>query len=155
MKGKLQMSLRSKVADWITIVTGPLTVLMTFAAWTGRLDTLRAGGASETTQQALAVIAITIFGSFLFVAQLRLVISYSQRYGQKVVVLLAVLIGILGLAIFWSVELLILETLVPATQWPLVQLIWLALPALLWVGADMIAIMLIWSGELGEVRSTD
>ena len=138
-----------RLADWITIITALLTILSTFAAWSGRLDELGARrGEDSLTVTALTVLMIIVVWSFLFLAQLRAFVVMARRLPSTAAFGASCLMGLLALAIFCSVELLILEALMPrASGFPLIVLGWMVVPVILWVVASWFAILFMASVE--------
>jgi len=136
-----------KIADWITIITAPLTVITTFAAWFGKLDDIPVSGRKATTVYAVLILLITIVWAALFFIQLRVLIALARKLPDIVVLFVAILVSILALAVFISVELLILDAFIPNYTVQSGLVMWVAVPVGLWVCFAFVAIMMIVSGD--------
>jgi hypothetical protein len=138
----------ARVADWITVITGPLTILGTVGVWMGWFGAIDpAPERSETASGSLAVLIIIALWSFFFFGHLRIVAAMTGRVSETAAIGAGILISCLSLFTVCAIEVLILEALVPAARFPLVQLAWLAVPALAWAGFAWFGVLLVASGE--------
>ena len=137
----------SRIADWITIITGPLTVISVFATWFGKVDQTQDTEKQDSlTAYAIAILLIIVAWSFIFLAQLRLFAALSRKYEDIVTFVFSIVIGIGALAVFSAVELIILESLGFKLSDSTKITAWLIIPMGLWVIADFFAIIFIASG---------
>jgi len=133
-----------RIAAWITIVTGPLTVLTTVGAWWGRLDRVPKGYSPDSpVPDILAFLAILSAWCFLFLLQLRVFVALRNTLSDSAMFLSSILVGLIVLALFVAVEMLILDALVPKSRAPIVQLGWLIVPVGVWLIAGYFSILLI------------
>lgn len=135
-----------RMADWVTITTGPLTVLSTFAAWFVRLDESSTGERPERLE-LLTVLMIVVVFVFLFLAQVRVIERLHEALHDTAAFFMSCVFGVLCLATFIALQSLLLATFVPATDSPLIQLGWLLPPSALWVVATAFVLGLLQSGE--------
>ncbi|MBI3600554.1 MAG: hypothetical protein HY097_07920 [Nitrospinae bacterium] len=138
----------ARIADWVTLITAPLTIIGTMAAWFGwiGLPTVNTGQ-SETAATAVAALLIVVVWSFFFFGHLRIVAGFSQRLSDTAAFGAACIVSLLTLVVVCSIEILILDALIPSASFPLVQLVWLAVPILAWLLFGYYAVILVSSGE--------
>lgn len=136
----------ARIANWATIITAPLTVLGTIGAWMGWFGGL-GPQRNETASGALAVLIIITLWSFFFFGHLRVLAAVAVRISETAALAVGYLISFLSLFTVGAIEILVLEALVPAAHFPLVQLAWLAAPAVVWVGFGWFGVLLVASGE--------
>ena len=138
-----------RIAAWVTLITGPLTVLSIFSAWFGRLDALsRTVGHDSSKAEILAVLIITFSWCFLISAMLWVFVLLSRKLSEFATFVMSILVGFLVLTVFCAIEMLILDSLVPrASSWPLIMLGWLIPPVLLWLLFGYFALVFVVSGE--------
>jgi hypothetical protein len=131
-----------RLADWITVITGPLSVAATISAWSGLLDRIDdQPGPQSATIEILAALMVALVWCFFFFAQLRLFARFHRTLSEVGTFYLSMLVGFLGLVMSTGVELLILQTMIPEDMaWPIVQVAWISVPVVSWVGATYIAI---------------
>jgi hypothetical protein len=127
---------REVVADWIQIISAPLTVLSVYWAWSDRIKNATAASlVSPTFTLAPYAIAISLIATvwvFFFSVFVRLLRGWAKAKTDAVY-LFSLIALIMGLALFIPVELLLLEASLPQTPSELGLFVWLAVPASLWI----------------------
>ncbi|MBN1568558.1 MAG: hypothetical protein JXA73_11985 [Acidobacteria bacterium] len=125
--------MRSRIADWASIIGCLVTVGTTFGAFFGRLDKIQAnysGSANKLIAFSLAMVITT--WSFLFLSLIRLFRKFAESYSDLSLALYFVA-GMLGLGIFIAFEILILDILLPTHLNGVPCFLWIGIPALLWL----------------------
>ena len=136
-----------RIADWVTIVTAPIAVLTTFGAWFGKLDEFsQSSQRASSKPQILAAILIILVWCFFFFAQLRLFAVFHRKLSDTAGLYLSYLVALMGLCMSTAIELLILDSLVPATEWPLIMIAWLCVPVLTWIAGSLFAASIVIGG---------
>lgn len=142
----------SRVADWITVISAPLAIIGTLAPWLGWVGSPSAGAhRSETALSSIAVLIIASMWTFFFFGHLRVVAKLCRHLSEFAAFGTAVLISLITLVVFCALEILVLEALLSASSWPLVQLAWLVVPVLVWIVAGYYGVILTASGEYKRV----
>jgi hypothetical protein len=136
-----------RIADWITIITAPIAILTTIGAWVGKLDEISQSSQRDSMKpEILAAVLIIFVWCFFFFAQLRLYVLFYRKLSETASLYLSYLVALVGLSLSTAVELLILDSLVPATQWPLIMMVWLGLPFILWIVGSLFAASIVTGG---------
>jgi len=103
----MKMTRISRIADWITIITAPLTVASTVIAWSGVLNNgnvvVRDGILARV---ALAIAAIAAAWTFFLLTHVRLSKHFQNSKGSTAAFFSIILSALLGVALFVCVELL-------------------------------------------------
>jgi hypothetical protein len=141
-----------RIADWITIITGPLAVLTTFGAWLGELDKIaQSSSRGSIKPELLAAALIILIWCFFFFAQLRCFAWLYRQLSETASFFLSYLVVLVGLAILTVIELLILDRLVPSTDGPLIMMAWLCLPSVLWIIGSVFSVSIVIGGLFEKV----
>jgi hypothetical protein len=138
----------SKLADWITVVTAPLTVVTTLGAWLGWFGAPPpVSNRTYLTSFAVAGLAVLSVWSFMFFGHLRLFVLLARRFEDLMALSLAAGVSAVVLLFFVAIEMLLLDVLLPRSDGSIL-LAWLGAPCLLWlVGAAWLGLLIIGGGE--------
>jgi hypothetical protein len=145
----MRIDTRARVADWITIVTAPFTIVSVFGSLTGWLPNTVAAHANSD-EKRLAIAIILTCGQWLSLFSLLIYYFKQQtRVSSDLGILFSIVAGFLGLAIVLAIELLIVNAVV--SQFPREGLIfWLGIPGTAWLICGFFALLVIQSEVSSE-----
>ncbi|MBI2865362.1 MAG: hypothetical protein HYX94_12480 [Chloroflexi bacterium] len=139
----------SRIADWITIITAPLTALSTLAAGSGVLhQPQETGKQSSLTAIAVTLLITVIAWLFFFLGQARISVALSHKIDNEATLFILILVNMVALAVFVAVELIILDAL--RFSDPSTIAFWLAPSVASWFLGSVIVIKLIAAGAFGR-----
>lgn len=138
--------MRAVVADWIQIISAPVTILSIYWAWT---DRLKAAATATTSSPALslapyaiAVALVTVAWLFFYTSLFRLMNRWATGDGGKYFLFAAIAV-VAGLALFVPLELLLLEASLPQPPSAIALTFWLCVPAALWLLAALLTYLVV------------
>jgi hypothetical protein len=131
--------LRSAIADWLQIISAPLTFAGAYGAFHVQSSNERLTENQVTALLILATIAVWVF---LFSSYWRLTMRFAPHVESKPLTGIAVFLvsGIVGWLLLCAFELYITEAMLH-NPGPLVQLPWIAIPSLFWFFMSFILYM--------------
>lgn len=138
------MDTRARIADWITIITAPFTIISVLGSLTGWLPNTVATHANSSGKR-LAVAIVLTCGQWICLFSL--LIGYfrlQSRVSSDLGLLFSIIAGLVGLTAFAAIELLILDAVVsPIPREGLV--FWLGIPGAAWLVCGFFALLVIQS----------
>jgi hypothetical protein len=131
----------SRLADWITIATWPLTVFATFLGWKASMTGTRTTtGLTMLQNAALTLILTAAVWFFCFFSTLRVSVRYARRHEDLAGFVFYILASLLGCFLFIGFELLLMDAL----AWPEETVAaWLGAFAVLWVLSAFLGYLLV------------
>ena len=139
------------VADWIQIISAPLTIISVYWAWRDRLNNLQPSVNSNSVMPlfpyTIAMSLVALAWIFFFSIYVRLVIKWTGDVRGRSF-LLPILAAIIGFIFFMPVEMLFLQATLPQTPSATTMSFWIGIPLFLWA----ISAFIVWMSSAGTIE---
>ena len=131
----------SKIANWMTIISGIITIITFLATITGRLQNLRYGsGVLSVNTVGVSIILVGIIWLFFFLVQYKIALRFAKKHDELITFFVAIGACVFGGIFFLAVGLAVINSIVGEKA-----LVWMAIPVALWIGTSIFSVLFVTS----------